>query len=83
MSSTKKPYNNIYPFYESALQARIEKAERNKEQKNINIRNQNERRKECLKRVVVTEASELTNVLAKSKFRRILDFILRRKISYK
>ncbi len=70
MKSTNKTYNNIYPFYESARQAKIERDERNKKQKKSNSLKQIKKREDCLKRATITEDSELESLLFNHRLRR-------------
>jgi len=65
MSINKQAYNNIYPFYESARQARIERKELSKTKKSENNLKRDKIRKDCLKRVTVTEGDELERILSK------------------
>jgi len=65
MSNNKQVYSNIYPFYESARQARIERRECNKEEKQDNIRRRDKVREDCLERATVTEGAELERILSK------------------
>lgn len=53
----EQTYNNIYPFYESARQARTERRERNKEKKKENALKRIKIREDCLKKAVVTKDS--------------------------
>jgi len=64
-SNNKQVYNNIYPFYESARQARIERKELRKSKKAENNLKRNKIREDCLKRAVVTEGVELERILSK------------------
>jgi len=78
MSNNKQVYNNIYPFYESARQARIERKELSKTKKSENALKRNKIREDCLKRAVVTEGVELEALLVKNKLSKILDYILKK-----
>jgi len=78
MSNNKQVYNNIYPFYESARQARIERKELRKSKKAENNLKRNKIREDCLKRAVVTEGVELEALLVKNKLSKILDYILKK-----
>jgi len=78
MSINKQAYNNIYPFYESARQARIERKELRKSKKAENNLKRNKIREDCLKRAVVTEGVELEALLVKNKLSKILDYILKK-----
>jgi hypothetical protein len=62
---SEQTYNNIYPFYESARQARTERRERNKEKKKENALKRIKIREDCLKKAVVTKGSELEILLFK------------------
>ena len=77
MSYSNNIYNNIYPFYESARQARIERKERNKDKKQDNIRKRNKVREDCLERATVTEGSELKSLLTKDKLRKKFRFYIK------
>jgi len=77
-SNNKQVYNNIYPFYESARQARIERKELRKSKKAENNLKRNKIREDCLKRAVVTEGVELEALLVKNKLSKILDYILKK-----
>jgi hypothetical protein len=59
----EQTYNNIYPFYESARQARTERRERNKEKKKENALKRIKIREDCLKRAIVTKGSELKKIV--------------------
>ena len=61
----EQTYNNIYPFYESARQARIERKELNKRRKSENNLKRDKIRKDCLERATVTEGAELERILSK------------------
>ena len=78
MSNNKQVYSNIYPFYESARQARIERKELRKSKKAENNLKRNKIREDCLKRAVVTEGVELEALLVKNKLSKILDYILKK-----
>jgi len=78
MSKNKQVYSNIYPFYESARQARIERRECNKEEKQDNICRRDKIREDCLERAVVTEGDELRSLLTRGKLRKKFRFLLKK-----
>ena len=75
MSHSSNIYNNIYPFYESARQARLERKELRKKNKLENILTRDKMRNDCVERAIVTEGSELRSILIKHKFKAYIESI--------